>query len=218
MPLRDELARFRDEFFAGVDPETRSAMRRADEMLAASWQFGRGRRAGEQAPDFRLSDPRGGTVSLWALLRAGPVVLSFYRGDWCPYCGFELEALTKIHPEIERFGAKLVAVSPQKPELLAAVHEKLPFALGTDPGCRVARAYGVAYPLPKILRPIYAGSGHALPDVNASGDWMLPLPATYIIDRTGEIVLSFVDVNYRNRLEPGEFMPVLASLQRQRGK
>jgi peroxiredoxin len=214
MSLKAELDAFRSEFMAQVPPEIREAMVRADMELAASGIARRALKAGDRAPDFNLPDARGGYVRLKDLLATGPVVLSFYRGGWCPYCNLELWALQHILPEITRLGAKLVAVSPQTPDESLSTTEKnaLSFSVLSDIGSTTAKAFGIAYDLAEELRPIYGRSGHALPEKNGDDSWVLPIPATYVIDTDGTIALAFVDVDYRNRLEPVEILTALQSL------
>jgi peroxiredoxin len=123
-----------------------------------------------------------------------------------------LRALRRVLPEITRLGAKLVAVSPQTPDESHSTAEKnaLSFSVLSDIGSTIAKAFGIAYDLAAELRPSYVRSGHALPEKNGDDSWVLPIPATYVIDTDGTIALAFVDVDYRNRLEPAE---ILASLQ-----
>jgi peroxiredoxin len=123
----------------------------------------------------------------------------------------ELQALTELHPEIVRFGASLVAISPQKLERMPA--RNIPFLLANDPGSNVAREYGLAFPLPEELHAIYEQLGHPLSRVNAASDWVLPIPATYVVAQDGRITLSFIDVNYRRRLEPSEIVKGLSGLR-----
>jgi peroxiredoxin len=221
MSLKAELDAFRSEFMARVPPEIRDAMVRADMELAASGIVQKALKAGDRAPDFSLPDARGGCVRLNGLLGAGPVVLSFYGGGWCPYCNLELRALQKSLPEITRLGATLVAVSPQTPEESLSTAEKnaLAFPVLSDGGSATAKSFGIAYDLAEELRPIYTRFGHALPDKNGDHSWILPLTATYVIDPDATIALAFVDVDYRNRLEPAEILTALQSLSNhQRGK
>ena len=98
MSLKAELDAFRSEFMAQVSPEIRDAMVRADMELAGSGIAQRALKAGDRAPDFRLPDARGGYERLKDLLSAGPVVVSFYRGGWCPYCNLELSAFAESPP------------------------------------------------------------------------------------------------------------------------
>ena len=209
MSLKAELDAFRSEFMAQVPPEIREAMVRADMELAASGIAQRALKAGDRAPNFNLPDARGGYVRLKDLLATG--------GGWCPYCNLELRALQHILPEITRLDAKLVAVSPQTPDESLSTTEKnaLSFSVLSGIGSTIARAFGIAYDLAEELRPIYARSGHALPEKNGDDSWVLPIPATYVIDTDGTIALAFVDVDYRNRLEPTEILNVLQSLSKE---
>jgi peroxiredoxin len=214
MSLKAELDAFRTEFMTKVPAEIREAMTRADQELSDSGILGRALRAGDRAPDFALPDARGGTVRLSSLIEHGPVVLAFYRGGWCPYCNLELRALQRTLPEFARLGTTLVGVSPQTPDESLSTAEKnsLEYPVLSDTGSRMAKAFGIAFDLADELRPIYARFGHALPDRNGDDSWVLPMPATFVIDRDGLIALAFVDADYRNRLEPAEIVAVLKAL------
>jgi len=113
MSLKTELDACRADFMANVPVEIRQAMERADMELAASGILERSLKAGDRVPDFCLPDARGALVRLSELSVKGPIVLSFYRGGWCPYCNLELRALQGVLPEIAQLGAKLVAISPK---------------------------------------------------------------------------------------------------------
>jgi peroxiredoxin len=216
MSLKEELESFRNEFMSKAPAEIRDAMTRADLGLAASGITARALKAGDRVPDFSAPDATGKTVRLSDLLKGGPVVLSFYRGGWCPYCNLELRALQAALPEIARLGASLVAISPQSPDesLSTAQKNALTFRVLSDTDSHVAKAFGIAFDLAEELRPIYSRFGHALPDKNGVESWVLPIPATYVIDRMGTITLAFIDVDYRNRLEPADIVTALETLGR----
>ena len=215
MTLQAELDAFKTEFTSNVPAEIRDAMTRADLSLACSGIAGNALQAGALAPDFTLPDARGGTVTLSQLLRRGPVVLSFYRGGWCPYCNLELRALQLVLPEIRRLGADLIAISPQTPDESLSTAEKnaLGFGVLSDHFSRVAQSFGIAFELAEFLRPIYARLGHGLPERNGDTSWRLPIPATYVIDINRRITLAHIDTDYRNRLEPTTIVAALASMR-----
>eukprot|EP01037_Dinobryon_pediforme_P018126 gene18126-18372_t len=204
MSLTFELAAFR----------IRDAMARADLELAASGVAEQALKAGDPAPDFELPGVDGRTIRLSALLRDGPVIVSFYRGGWCPYCNLELRALQSALPQVRALGAQLVAISPQTPDESLSTAEKnaLAFPVLSDVGSETARSFGIAFDLADELRPIYARFGHALPDRNGDESWVLPIPATYVIGRSGRIALAYVDIDYRNRLDPTDVVRALQNL------
>ncbi|MFM9978500.1 MAG: peroxiredoxin-like family protein [Sphingomonadaceae bacterium] len=203
--LTAELAALRAHYAVHMPADIAAAMARADTALTASGIVDRALKAGQLAPDFTLPDHEGKPVRLSRVLRDGPVILTFYRGGWCPYCNLELRAYQALSAEMKAAGVRLIAVSPQAPDATAVTvsENALGFEVLSDVGSKVGRAYGVAFDLADELRPLYTRLGHALPDKNGA-DWVLPIPATYVIAPSGEIVLAFVDTDYRSRLEPAD--------------
>jgi peroxiredoxin len=171
-------------------------------------------KTGDLAPAFSLPDQRGETHRLAGYLEQGPVILSFYRGGWCPYCNMELNALQKLLPEIEQAGAKLVAVSPETPDNSLTTREKnaLAFDILFDKGNELARSFGLVFELPLALRPIYQNLGLDIPGHNGDETFELPMPATYIIGSDGAIRYHFFDTDYTRRAEPGGVLAVLKTL------
>ena len=169
---------------------------------------------GEPAPDFALPDPTGGTVRLAGLLRRGPVVVTFYRGAWCPYCNLALRAYQAALPEIKALGATLVAISPQTPDNSLTTAEKagLTFPVLSDVGNRVARRYGLVFALSEAARPIYTAIGSDLSVYNGDASWELPVPGTFVIAPDGTVRLAFVDPDYSHRLEPAAILAALRDL------
>lgn len=167
-----------------------------------------------RAPDFTLPNAIGKEVRLTDRLAIGPVILTFYRGGWCPYCNLELRAYQQVLPQIQKLGASLIAVSPQTPDASLSTAEKnnLEFDVLSDVASKIARAYGIAFEIPDELKALYTKLGHALPETNGTDDWTLPVPATFVIDQNGRIALAYIDVDYRNRLEPVEAIALLKRL------
>lgn len=217
MSLTQDLAAFKTEFMAtaGADPQIAAAMNRATADLEASGLADRSLAVGAEAPDFTLPNATGETVTLRSLLQDGPVVLSFYRGGWCPYCNLELRALQNALPQIQALGANLVAISPETPDnsLTTAEKNALSFAVLSDVGNKVAREFGLVFTLPAALRPIYEGFGIDLPAHNGDDRFELPVPATYVIGTDGRIALAFVNVDYTQRLDPEAILAALQQLQ-----
>lgn len=206
MNLKQELSRERDRGSSALDTPTVALMNRVNDSLRAPEIIGRAVAERDRAPNFRLPNAQGGSVELYALLRQGPVVLTFYRGQWCPYCNLELRAYQNLLPQLQALGASLLAVSPQTPDNSLSTMEKndLNYPVLSDVGLHVARAYGLAFDLPPELVELYQRQwNNDLVKWNgAGGGWSLPIPATYVIDQDARIALAYVDPDFRDRLEP----------------
>ena len=212
--LQLELYKFQREFWAKFPPEKAAIMQEATQALAKEFQNRRTLRIGDEAPDFVLPNTGGKQISLWEQLNQGVVLLNFYFGSWCPYCNLELRAYQELLPKIQALGASVLAISPQTIDASrrTALNNALSFDLLSDSGCQVARDYGVVFEIPDSLRLLYTELGHALPDYNGTEDWLLPVPATFIIDRRHHIALAHIDVDYSKRYEPADAIAILLSL------
>ncbi len=169
---------------------------------------------GATAPDFTLNDATGKPVQLQTMLESGPVVLTWYRGGWCPYCNVQLHAYQESLAEIRAAGGQLVALTPEKPDGTVTTAEKhgLKFAVLSDTGNAVGRQYGIVYKLPESLIEKFKGRLD-LPKINGDESWELPLAATYVIGRDGKIVRAFVDADYRKRDEPAAIVAALRKMK-----
>jgi peroxiredoxin len=172
---------------------------------------------GDTAPDFTLPNAAGTDVALRDLLDDGPVVLSFFRGGWCPYCSLELRALQESLADIEGAGARLVAVAPQTPKDAFQTKRKndLDFEVLSDAGHEVARTYGLVFELPDALKDVYRDEfGVDLTEKNADGSWNLPIPATYVVDDEQTVCYAFAEADYTHRADPSQIVDTLQDLYR----
>lgn len=164
--------------------------------------------AGVQAPEFELADGNGKVFRSAEALTRGRLVISFYRGRWCPYCVAELESLQAILPQVQAAGASLVAISPQTAQqsYFTADQHQLGFPVLSDPGNAVARQFGLAYRLPQELEQLYRTIFINLPLANGDQSWELPLPATYILECDGTVLYGFADADHMRRAEPADLL------------
>ena len=166
---------------------------------------------GDTVPDFEMPNQLGDPVKLSDLLADGPLVISFYRGAWCPYCNIELNGLQRRLPEITDLGAKLVAISPELPDNSLSLVEKneLSFDVLSDQGNKVADAFGLVFTLAEALQPLYKQFGIDLEAVNGDASMTLPTPATYVVDTDRKIIGAYVDVDYSTRMDPDDIVAAL---------
>lgn len=195
------------EFMKGVDEEIAKAK--------AFQQGGNALEVGQKAPDFKLPSADGKSVSLTELLEKGPVVVTFYRGSWCPYCNLQLRALQARLGDINALGSELVAVSPQVPDDSLTKDEisEMDFIVLSDQSAKVASEYGVAWEVPEyLLEHMKVDRGLDLEAINNGNANILPIPATYVIGQDGVVTWRFVDVDYRTRSEPQDIIDALKKL------
>ena len=214
MGLEQQLAAFKAEFARSAPADRHALYETKIEELRASFAMEKAIGVDALAPDFTLPDAQGTPVAMSELLRLGPVVVTFYRGGWCPYCNIQLRAYQAALPEITALGARLVAISPQLPDgsLATATKNELTFDILSDVGNEVARSFGLVYALPEELRVPLRSNNRALPGINGDESWELPIPASYVIGRDRRVALAFLDVDYRNRLDPAVILAALESL------
>lgn len=169
----------------------------------------------EKAPDFELADPEGKLVSLHSLLKTGPVVLTFYRGSWCPYCNLQLRALQARLKDIHALGATLVAISPQVPDGSMTQDEisQMDFVVLSDQDAQIASQYGIAWEVPEFLiEHMRVDRNLNLEKINNGNASVLPIPATFVLDSDGVVKWRYIDVDYRTRSEPDDIIEALQNL------
>mgnify|MGYP005840056781 CR=1 FL=1 len=174
---------------------------------------------GEEAPRFALPDHNGEVFSLEKALEKGPVVLTFFRGNWCPICAAHLKSLSLAKDKVNAHGGQLVALSAQTPAKTALTQQQfgIDFPVLSDPEMQVTKAYGVGWQIPEEDRPDFKAwldktTGQSLNDYQVTGEYTLPVPATYVIAPGGEVIYAHVDEDYRDRAEPEKIIEALKAI------
>ncbi|WP_418037606.1 peroxiredoxin-like family protein [Paenibacillus xylanilyticus] len=213
MSLTQDLAKAKQAFIANTPLEIQAEMfRQIQEQQDSGIAYGR--QEGQKAKDFTLKNALGETVNLFDELSKGPVVLTFYRGGWCPFCNTQLKSYEKILPEIEALGGQLIAVSPQSPDNTLSQQEKeaLSFQVLSDTNGLVAAFYNILYDVPDYLQNIMKQVGMDLTEYNAMNSWVLPIPSTFMIDESGIIRSAYVNPDFMQRLDPEDILHELRKL------
>lgn len=172
-------------------------------------------KVGDKAPEFSLSNHKGDTVTLSKVLETGPVVLTWYRGAWCPFCNMQLRNLQRLLPEFNSYGANLLALSPEKPDGSLSVKEKndLEFEVLSDFDNVVAKKYGIVFKLSEELSHHYKATfGIDLESYNGTLSDELPLAATYLIDQQGVVRYACLSTDHTKRAEPSDIINVLSKI------
>lgn len=204
MTLSTELKAMTESVRQQVPAEVMATLEAGAATLLASGVARNVIKPGDRLPEFELPDANGIMVRSRDLLAKGPLLLTFYRGSWCPYCNLELNALQQRLPDILARGASLVAISPQTPDasLTTQMKHDLKFPVLSDAGNRIARKFGLVFALDDGLKKIYDAFGIDLLAHNGDNSLELPVPATYLIGSDGVVLAAYVNVDYRDRLEP----------------
>ncbi len=174
-----------------------------------------GLKVGDKAPDFNLKNAFGENISLSSLTKKGPVILVFYRGAWCTICNIQLHSLNSSLPTFKKYGAQLLAVTPQKPDRSQEQIKKdgYPFEVVSDLDYSVLKNYNLYFEVPKYLTKLYKEKFSLdIAEYNGKGRYGLPVPATYIIDKKGIIRAAYARTDYTKRMEPKAILAALKKL------
>ncbi len=194
--------------YANQLEETNSdvALRESDfvDRLLASDAGSQAPKDGSILPEFLLPDDDGSLLSSVDLLRSGPLIVSFNRGHWCPFCRLELLALAEVYPEIKQHGGELVSIMPESAESVGLLREnyQIPFRILTDIDNGYALECNLMVSFGDALREIFLKIGTNLSKFQNNNAWFVPIPATFIIGMDGCIITRFVDVDFRHRMAP----------------
>src|SRR5690242_18759249 len=183
IPLQQQLDELLAHAAERIPAEIRNQLLSPIQQVVLAGASEQAIKEGEAAPDFTLPDAAGRSVTLSELLKQGPVVVTFYRGAWCPYCNLALRAYQQALPQLQALGASLVAISPQTPDNSLTMQEKndLTFAVLSDVGNQVARAFGLVFRIDEAVQATHQQVGANLPAFNGDDSWELPIPGTFLI-------------------------------------
>ena len=157
---------------------------------------------GDPMPLFVLPDETGHLVSLTDLLAQGPVVVTFHRGHWCPYCRISINTLAKAQLRIQALGARMVAIVPDRQQFAAEMKQEsgVNFPILTDMDNGYAMSLNLAIWVGAEMKEYMTSIGRNLPDYQGNDSWILPIPATFVVAQDGRVRACFTDPDYRQRM------------------
>ena len=211
MSLAQTLAELRDKF-AKILPESATAIMEGHiESLRKNGALDQILKPGAKAPPFRLKNQHDEDISSVDLIKRGPLVVSFTRGSWCPFCSAEVRALNEVYDQLREAGIELVVLSPQSLDRTRkqATAGKLKFSLLADTDNEIAKAFGLVYTFPEDLKNVYRNVVKVdVQAVNEASSWQLPIPSRFVIDGNGIVRDVKADPDYRYRPEPSEVLAI----------
>ena len=211
MSINKELKILHEEILNSLPPEVSKQLIIENKILFTSFLEEKALKEGSVVPNVLFRDKNLKSVYLWDLLKEHHIVLSFFRGTWCPYCNLELKALKKIEEEIREKGALLIAVTPELYEYSEDIIKKneIKLTVMTDLGNKAAEKFGLVFELPEKYREIYKSLNIYINILNSEDKWTRPMPATFIISKDGIAVSTFINADYTQRMEPDEILEQL---------
>ncbi len=194
-----------------ISKEDEAILTKAANDLAKSDIIKNSISVGQKIADFTLPDINNNKVTLYNELKDNIIILSFYRGGWCPVCNIQLHSLQNYLSEFDKLGAKLIAVSPETPDnsLTTAKKNEISFKVLSDVGNLVGKKYGLVFTIPKDARHIYKNFGIDIEKHNGDDKFEIPITATFIINKNAKIIYAFKDTDYKNRADPEEIIKIL---------
>lgn len=212
--LLQQTTQLKENFISGLPEAIQQVVGGAFAKLMASDVTKNAKQVGDLAIDFELPDISGKNIKLSEQLKNGPVVLTFYRGGWCPFCNLELKAYHDVYDEIVKAGASIIAISPEtiNNAINTSNSHALQFPVVSDQGNKVASQYGLVMEVDADLKPHYLEWGLDIPSANGDDSYKIPVPATYIIDSKQIIRQAYINKDYTIRMEPSDVISYLKSI------
>ena len=215
MSLKAQIDAYNVQKEAKLPADVLALMDTTNEELIAQHIKDNALQIGAKVENFSLVNHNGESIELNDLLNKGPVIVSFYRGGWCPYCNLELKALNDYLAQFKTQSAQLIAISPQLPDETLSTKQKneLDFDVLSDVCNKVAEQFGLLFTLDERIQALYTQFGIDFEHYYGDKSFKLPLPATYVINQEGVITYAFLNEDYTLRAEPIDIMAALESEQ-----
>jgi len=214
MRLAEKIEKVNQSFSRMLSRDDLQSLRDEISKLVESGLAEKALKLGESIPECILPDGSNKKIDVRSMLRNQPVIISFYRGQWCPFCNLELRAFQEALPEIRKLDAQIVGISPQTPDYTLSTWQRneLEFDLLSDVGNQVSRSFGLVFRLSDRMEELYGKYNMSLPRYNGDDSWELPVPGTFVVDKNGVIRGRFVNADYTQRADPEDVIAVLAGL------
>nr|WP_298997588.1 peroxiredoxin-like family protein [uncultured Allomuricauda sp.] len=211
MTLTEELTQRRKNSAKAIPQDKYQVMQQSTQELLDAKLSTSAVKTGDTLPDFTLPDENQNEITLNQILQQDYLIISFYRGGWCPYCNMELRALQQFSEDFKNLGANLVAISPETPDNSLTTSEKneLQFKILSDIDNQYAKELNLAFQMPEDLKDVYHSFGLHVDEHNGNSNYELPMPATYVIDKNKNVIYDFVPEDYTQRLDPKEILEFL---------
>lgn len=210
-PLADRLSAMADDV-RRLAPKFAEIVDRMVDRLHTSGAGASAPQIGETMPPFVLSDENGHLISLPQLLEKGKVVIAFHRGHWCPYCRIEIDALANVDAEVRDAGGQLVVITPEVQKFTRQMKSdaKAGFPILTDLDSGYALELDLAIKINDEKRKAMTAAGWDISNYQDNENWILPIPATFVVGQDGVVQGRFVDPDYRRRMDVEEMLSALA--------
>ncbi len=213
-PLGERLKAVADEV-GRLSPEFAGVVARMVARLEANNVGQSAPQVGAPMPDFILPDEQGQLVRLENLLERGPVVVSFHRGHWCPYCRLNADGLARIAPDVKRLGGQIVAISPETHQYGAELkaYANAPFPILADVDNGYALELNLLFWVGDEKREAMQAGGFDIAPYQGNETWMLPIPATFIVGQDGLVKARYIDPDYRRRMDLDAILEAVGRLR-----
>ncbi len=210
MRLAEEIEKLQKQMFSKLSKQTIETITETTQNLIDKKIETNALKTGDNIIDFKLYTNDKKLVDTERLRNKGPIVISFFRGSWCPFCNLELHALNKIYKDIKRNGAELITLSPDLQK--NSDTSKFDFPILIDEHNYVAKKFNLVFQLEDTLKNLYQEFSFNISKLNEDESYELPIPVTYIVDQSGKIIFDYIDPDYTKRAEPYKIIECLNTI------